>query len=68
MSRISADKLYGIWAGVTMSWDENDCFDEVSYRTNIERMCHTGVHSILNLSLHQGSKPLCISLGVFYGG
>lgn len=46
MSRITADKLRGIWVGVTMSWDENDSFDEVSYCTNTERMCRVGAHGI----------------------
>jgi len=47
MSRITtADELRGIWAGMTMSWDENDSFDEVNYRINTERMCRAGVHGI----------------------
>jgi len=46
MGRITVEELKGIWAGMTMSWDENDAFDEASYRTNTERMCRTGVHGI----------------------
>ncbi|MFH1007030.1 MAG: dihydrodipicolinate synthase family protein [Candidatus Latescibacterota bacterium] len=46
MGRITAEELRGIWAGVTMSWDENDAFDEASYRVNTERMCQAGVHGI----------------------
>lgn len=46
MNRLTANELWGIWAGVTMSWDKNDCFDEVSYRANIERICRVRVHGI----------------------
>ena len=46
MSRLTAEALRGIWAGMTMSWDEQDRFDEVSYRTNTETMCKAGVHGI----------------------
>jgi len=46
MGRITADELRGIWAGMTMSWDEKDAFDEDSYRINTERMCAVGVHGI----------------------
>jgi 4-hydroxy-tetrahydrodipicolinate synthase len=46
MSRLTADKLRGIWAGITMSWDEHDRFDEASYRANTEAMCRAGVHGI----------------------
>ena len=46
MGRITAKQLHGIWAGMTMSWDEHDNFDVAGYRTNIERMCQTRVHGI----------------------
>ncbi len=46
MSRISADELRGIWAGITISWAEDDSFDEVSYCINTERMCRAGIHGI----------------------
>ncbi len=46
MNRLSADRLRGIWAGITMSWDERDRFDEASYRANTEAMCRAGVHGI----------------------
>jgi dihydrodipicolinate synthase/N-acetylneuraminate lyase len=46
MKRLTAATLHGIWAGVTMSWDETDRFDEASYRTNTERMCRAGVHGV----------------------
>jgi dihydrodipicolinate synthase/N-acetylneuraminate lyase len=46
MTRLTANNLRGIWAGITMSWDERDRFDEASYRTNTEAMCRAGVHGI----------------------
>jgi dihydrodipicolinate synthase/N-acetylneuraminate lyase len=46
MSRLTAETLRGIWAGMTMSWDEKDRFEEATYRTNTEAMCKAGVHGI----------------------
>jgi dihydrodipicolinate synthase/N-acetylneuraminate lyase len=46
MSRLTARDLHGIWAGITMSWDEQDRFDEASYRANTEGMCKAGVHGL----------------------
>jgi dihydrodipicolinate synthase/N-acetylneuraminate lyase len=46
MTRLKAEELRGIWAGVTMSWDEHDRFDEDSYRVNTLAMCRAGVHGI----------------------
>lgn len=46
MGRITLEGLRGIWAGITMSWDEHDAFDEASYRTNTEAMCQHPVHGI----------------------
>ncbi len=46
MSRLTADTLYGIWAGVTMAWDEEDNLDLDSYVANTERLCRAGVHGI----------------------
>jgi len=46
MCRLTSEKLHGIWAGVTMSWDEKFLFDETSYRANIELMCRAGVHGM----------------------
>lgn len=46
MNRLTANDLRGIWAGVTMSWDERDRFDEASYRANTEAMCRAKVHGI----------------------
>ena len=31
MARLTADQVRGIWAGVTMSWDEDCRFDEECY-------------------------------------
>src|SRR3977135_15205 len=44
--RLTADNLRGIWAGITLSWDDKDRFDEASYRTNTEAMCRAGVHGL----------------------
>lgn len=46
MNRLTADQVRGIWAGVTLSWDELDQFDEASYRANTETLCRAGVHGI----------------------
>ncbi len=46
MSRLTADSLRGIWAGVTMVWDEQYAFDEETYAQNIERTIAAGVHGI----------------------
>lgn len=46
MNRLSAETVRGIWAGVTMTWDQNDRFDEVSYAANIKRMINAKVHGI----------------------
>lgn len=45
-NRLIVDNLRGIWAGMTLSWDDKDRFDEKSYRTNTEAMCKAGVHGI----------------------
>lgn len=37
MGRLTAEEIKGIWAGVTMSWDEGFRFDEATYAANIER-------------------------------
>ena len=41
--RLRAENLEGIWAGVTMAWDEKYQFDQANYRANTERMCKAGV-------------------------
>ena len=46
MSRLTSEEIHGIWAGITMSWDEDDRFDEESYRVNTEAMCRAGAHGI----------------------
>ena len=46
MGRLRADKVRGIWDGVTMTWDEKYCFDEESYAKNIERAITDKVHGI----------------------
>lgn len=46
MSRLTADEIRGIWAGVTMAWDADDRFDEASYRANTETACASGAHGV----------------------
>ena len=46
MSRLTADQVRGIWAGMTMSWDEDDRFEEDTYARNIQRFLAAKVHGI----------------------
>jgi len=46
MARLTTDKLRGIWAGATMTWDEKYRFDEETYAKNIRRLIDSKVHGI----------------------
>lgn len=46
MARLTADEVRGIWAGVTMCWDERYRFNETTYALNIERTLRSGAHGI----------------------
>ena len=46
MARLTADEIHGIWAGVTMAWDENYRFDEDTYARNTERTIAAKVHGV----------------------
>ena len=46
MSRLTAKEVNGVWAGITMAWDENYRFDEEIYARNIKGMIDAGVHGI----------------------
>jgi len=46
MGRLTTNELRGIWAGITLPWDEHDHLDEAAYQADIERMCQAGVHGI----------------------
>lgn len=46
MSRLKAEELKGIWAGVTMAWNEQYEFDENTFAKNTERMLKTEVSGI----------------------
>jgi len=46
MSRLTADEIRGVWAGVTMSWNEDFSFEEASYRQNTAGMIRAGVAGI----------------------
>ncbi len=46
MSRLTAKRLYGIWEGVTLTWDENYRFDEETYAKNVSRAIDAKVHGV----------------------
>ena len=46
MTRLTSERIKGIWAGLTLAWDENDRLDETTYRANTERLCRSHVHGI----------------------
>ncbi len=46
MSRLTADSLEGIWAGVPLPWDEEYQFEEDVYARDIQRTIAAGVHGI----------------------
>jgi dihydrodipicolinate synthase/N-acetylneuraminate lyase len=46
MSRLTAEQVKGIWAGLTLSWDEKYRLDEKIYAKNIRRMIDAKVHGI----------------------
>lgn len=46
MSRLTSDTLYGIWAGVTMAWNEDYSFDEKTYAKNVQRSIESGAHGL----------------------
>ena len=46
MSGLTADKLNGIWAGMTMAWDESFHLDEETYAQNTRRMLAENVQGI----------------------
>src|SRR4028119_628450 len=46
MNRLTAEDVRGIWAGVTMSWNEDYSFDEATYAKNIERTIAAKAHGI----------------------
>ena len=46
MDRLKAEDLKGIWAGMTMAWDEDYSFDEETYAKNIDRMLKADIHGM----------------------
>jgi len=46
VNRLNANQVRGIWAGVTMSWDEANRFDEETYAANVRRVIDAKVHGI----------------------
>ena len=46
MTRLTASKASGVWAGIVMSWDESYRFDEEVYAQNVRAMIAAGVHGL----------------------
>ncbi len=44
--RLTAGTLRGVWAAVTMFWDEHDRFDEKAYVANTGRVIAAGIHGL----------------------
>ena len=44
--RLTSATLKGIWAGVTLSWDQDYQFDEASFRENLRKLVAARVHGI----------------------
>ncbi len=45
-TKLTAETLEGIWAGVTLSWHEDYSLDEVSFQENLNRLCNYDVAGI----------------------
>lgn len=45
-TKLTAENLKGIWAGVTLSWNEDFTLDEQAFRENLRRLCASKVHGI----------------------
>jgi 4-hydroxy-tetrahydrodipicolinate synthase len=43
---LTAETLKGVWAGVTLSWNEDLSLDETSFRENLRRLCASKVDGI----------------------
>jgi len=46
VTRLKSEGIKGVWAGLTMAWDEKDRLDEGTYHANSERLCLARVHGI----------------------
>ena len=46
MAKLSKETLRGVWAGITVSWDEDFGFNEEIYAQNVQRMIDAGAHGI----------------------
>ena len=44
--KLTQENLRGIWAGITLSWDENYELDEATFRENLQRLVEVGPHGI----------------------
>ena len=43
---LSFAALKGLWAGLPVTWTEDDRFDEERYRRNVRRVCRVGAHGV----------------------
>ena len=46
MNRLTANDVYGVWDGVTMTWDSKCRFDEDTYAKDIQRAIAARGHGI----------------------
>jgi len=44
--KLTSENLRGIWAGITLSWDENYELDEAAFRENLRRLVEVRPHGI----------------------
>jgi 4-hydroxy-tetrahydrodipicolinate synthase len=44
--RLTRDNLHGVWAAIATPFDEQDRFDEGTFRENLRRLAASGVHGI----------------------
>lgn len=45
-TRLTAESLKGVWAGITLSWDEQYALDEDSLCENLRRLCAARPHGV----------------------
>ena len=45
-TELTKESLKGVWAGITLSWDERYALDEAAYRENLHRLVQARPHGI----------------------
>ena len=43
---LTRETFVGPWAGLPVAWDEDDRFDEQTYRQDVKRCCQAGVPGV----------------------